>query len=181
MAGAATVDKALDVLFHLHRAGAPVGLSEIGRSLALPKSSCHRLLSSLVDREVVARDEAGRYRPGLALLALGIGAQRAEPVVVAARPVLEAEARALGETVFLVGLRHGRLRVLDEVAGSQLEVVLDLCVHALLPMRLRAQPPREEAAHQLTSSASTAATDSAYSCQVAASASSCALPVRVSS
>lgn len=117
MAGAATVDKALDVLFHLHEAGGAVGLSEIGRALDLPKSSCHRLLSSLVDREVVTRDEGGRYRPGLALLSLGIGAQRGEPVVAAARPVLEDEARALGETVFLVGLRHGKLRVLDEVEG----------------------------------------------------------------
>ena len=89
MAGAATVDKALDVLFHLHEAGNAVGLTEIGRALDLPKSSCHRLLKSLVDREVVDRDEGGRYRPGLALLALGLGAQRREPVVSAARPELE--------------------------------------------------------------------------------------------
>jgi len=117
MAGAATVEKALDVLFHLHDAGTALGLTEIGRALDLPKSSCHRLLSSLVDREVVDRDEGGRYRPGLALLSLGIGAQRREPVVSAARPSLEAEAERLGETVFLVGLRHGRLRVLDKVEG----------------------------------------------------------------
>ncbi|MGB0619166.1 MAG: IclR family transcriptional regulator [Myxococcota bacterium] len=117
MAGAATVDKALDVLFHLHEAGVAVGLTEIGRALDLPKSSCHRLLQSLVDREVVSRDEHGRYRPGLALLSLGIGAQRGEPVIAAARPILEEEARALGETVFLVGLRHDRLRVLDKVEG----------------------------------------------------------------
>mgnify|MGYP006148354337 FL=1 len=118
MAGAATVEKALDVLFHLHDAGEAVGLSDIGRALNLPKSSCHRLLSSLVDREMVDRDEWGRYRPGLALLSLGIGAQRREPVVSAARPILVREAEGLGETVFLVGLRHGRLRVLDKVEGS---------------------------------------------------------------
>ena len=118
MGGAATVEKALDVLFHLHAADAPLGLTEIGRALDLPKSSCHRLLSSLVAREVVDRDAEGRYRPGLALLALGLGAQSREPVVSAARPVLEAEAEALGETVFLVGRRHGRLRVLDKVEGT---------------------------------------------------------------
>ncbi len=118
MAGAATVEKALDVLFHLHDAGGPRGLTEIGRALDLPKSSCHRLLATLVDREIVDRDEAGRYRPGLALLSLGIGAQRREPVVAAARPALEAEATRFGETVFLVGLRHARLRVLDRVEGS---------------------------------------------------------------
>ena len=117
MAGAATVEKALDVLFHLHAAPEAMGLSEIGRALELPKSSCHRLLTTLVEREVVERDETGRYRPGLALLALGLGAQEREPVVQAARPALESEAMALGETVFLVGRRGGRLRVLDKFEG----------------------------------------------------------------
>ena len=116
-AGAATVEKALDVLFHLHDAGTALGLSEIGRALDLPKSSCHRLLASLVNREMVERDEVGHYRPGLALLSLGVGAQGREPVVQAARATLEEEAVALGETVFVVGMRHGRLRVLDKVEG----------------------------------------------------------------
>lgn len=116
--GAATVEKALDVLFHLHDAGGSLGLTEIGRDLDLPKSSCHRLLASLMERDVVEQDERGRYRPGLGLLALGLGAQAREPVVRAARPVLEAEARALGETVFLVAERRQKLRVLDKCEGS---------------------------------------------------------------
>jgi len=118
MAGAATVEKALDVLFHLHDAGTPLGVSDIGRALGLPKSSCHRLLTSMLDREVVERDEVGQYRPGLALLSLGIGAQGREPVVAAARPILEAEVAELGETVFVVGQRRGRLRVLDKLEGT---------------------------------------------------------------
>lgn len=118
MAGAATVEKALDVLFHLHQAGTALGLSEIGRALDLPKSSCHRLLTSLLKREMVERDELGHYRPGLALLSLGIGAQSREPVVAAARPILEAEVSELGETVFVVGQRRGRLRVLDKLEGT---------------------------------------------------------------
>jgi IclR family KDG regulon transcriptional repressor len=117
MAGAATVEKALDVLFHLHDAGTALGLSEIGRALDLPKSSCHRLLTSLLSREMVERDDVGHYRPGLALLSLGLGAQGREPVVSAARPVLEAEVTELGETVFIVGMRRGKLRVLDKVEG----------------------------------------------------------------
>lgn len=118
MAGAATVEKALDVLFHLHDAPGAQGVSEIARALGLAKSSCHRLLAALVEREVVEQDEAGRYRPGLALLALGLGAQRREPVALLARPQLEAEAAALGETVFLVAERGGRLRVLDKCEGT---------------------------------------------------------------
>ncbi|MEZ4334699.1 MAG: helix-turn-helix domain-containing protein [Myxococcota bacterium] len=117
MSGAATVDKALDVLFHLHAADTPLALGEIARALGLAKSSCHRLLATMVQREVVEQDEGGRYRPGLALLALGLGVQRREPVVELARPHLEAEADRLGETVFLVAARGGRLRVIDQCAG----------------------------------------------------------------
>jgi DNA-binding IclR family transcriptional regulator len=39
-------------------------------------------------------------------------------VVAAARPVLEQEAEALGETFFLVGARAGRLVVLDKAEGT---------------------------------------------------------------
>ncbi len=118
MAGAATVEKALDVLFHLHEAGSARGLGEVARALGLAKSSCHRLLAALAERELVEQDEAGRYRPGLGLLSLGLGVQRREPVVELARDFLEAEAAELGETVFLVAERRGTLRVLDKCEGS---------------------------------------------------------------
>ena len=65
-------------------------------------------------RGLVERDASGRYRPGMGLVALGLGALGREPVVAAARPLLEADAAELGETVFLVGARAGRLIVLDK-------------------------------------------------------------------
>jgi DNA-binding IclR family transcriptional regulator len=111
------VEKALDVLFHLHGAGAS-GVSAIARALALPKSTTHRLLASLGRRGLVERDEQGRYRPGLRLVALGLGVLDREPVVAAARPELEAEARASGETLFLAAARGGRIVVLDKVEGT---------------------------------------------------------------
>jgi len=113
-----SIEKAVDVLFYLHRESAPQGVTALGRALGLPKSSAHRLLASLRRRGLVERDEAGRYRPGIALVALGLGALEREPVVVAARPVLEAEARMLGETVFLVGARAEALVVLDKAEGT---------------------------------------------------------------
>jgi DNA-binding IclR family transcriptional regulator len=113
-----TVGKAIDVLFHLHEASAACGLGDVARALALPKSSAHRLLASLVARGLVERDEDGRYRPGMALVALGLGVLEREPVVRAARPVLEAEARALGETLFLTAARGGRISVIDKVEAA---------------------------------------------------------------
>ena len=113
-----TVDKAIDILFHLHREGAARGVTEIGRALGLPKSSAHRLLAALRQRGLVEQDDRGRYQPGIGLIALGVGVLEREPTVAAARPVLEREAESLGETFFLVGARARQLVVLDKVEGT---------------------------------------------------------------
>jgi len=112
-----SIEKALDVLLHLHEAGA-AGVSAVGRALGLPKSTSHRLLAALAGRGLVERDGEGRYRPGLRLLALGLGVLEREPVVAAARRVLEDEAAASGETLFLAAARAGRLIVLDKAEGT---------------------------------------------------------------
>lgn len=117
---AATVEKAIDVLFHLHERAEPWGVSELSRALKLPKSSVHRLLVALRRRGLVEHDERGRYRPGIVLVALGLGVLEREPLVVAARPVLEAAAAELNETFFAVAARAGVLRVLDKAEGRGL-------------------------------------------------------------
>ncbi len=113
-----TVDKAIDVLFHLHEEAVPCGVTAIGRSLGMPKSSVHRLLSALTRRGMVERDERGLYRPGIGLVALGLGALEREPSVIAARPVLERFAEEVGETFFLVAARAGALVVLEKAEGT---------------------------------------------------------------
>ncbi|HTO69678.1 MAG TPA: IclR family transcriptional regulator [Myxococcota bacterium] len=116
---AGTIDKALELLFHLHeRGGAARGVSELGRALELPKSTAHRLLASLARRGLVEQDARGRYQPGIALLALGLGVLEREPLVAAARAGVERVAEELGETIFLSGARAGRLYVLDKQEGS---------------------------------------------------------------
>jgi IclR family acetate operon transcriptional repressor len=113
-----SVARALDLLFHLHAQSETRGVSEIARALALPKSTVHRLLQALLRRGLVEQDGAGRYAPGARLVALGLGAQQRDPVVSVARPVLEEEARALGETVFLTAPRGDAMVVLDKAEGS---------------------------------------------------------------
>jgi DNA-binding IclR family transcriptional regulator len=118
MEPAGAVEKAIEILFHLHSSPASAGVTAIGQALGIPKSSAHRLLGSLARRGLVERDAGGRYRPGMGLVALGLGALEREPVVAAARPLLETDARAFAETVFLVGARAGRLIVLDKAEGT---------------------------------------------------------------
>jgi IclR family acetate operon transcriptional repressor len=112
-----SVDRAIDLLFHLHEQPGARGVSEIARALGLPKSTVHRLLQALARRGLVEQ-EGGRYAPGASLVGLGLGAQERDPVVAAARPVLDEEARALGETVFLMAARSAGLVVLDKAEGA---------------------------------------------------------------
>ena len=115
---AATVEKALDVLYHLHAAAHPEGVTGIGRSLGLPKSTVHRLLAALGSRGLVERDADAKYTPGRALIALGLGVLEREPVVALSRDILVEQARALGETIFLAAARGGRLIVLSKQEGG---------------------------------------------------------------
>jgi len=117
-AATTTIEKAIDLLFYLHATGGARGVSEIGRALGVPKSSTHRLLASLARRGLVEQDERGRYRPGIALLALGLGALDREPLAAAAHPILERESEASGETAFLTVARRGRIYVLDKSEGA---------------------------------------------------------------
>ena len=118
MEASTSIDKALDLLFHLHGAGGPLGVSQASRDLGLPKASVHRLLRTLTRRGLVERDDGGRYRPGAGLIALGLGVLERDPVVAVAHPVVESEARELGETTFLTGMRGGEMVVLDKAEGS---------------------------------------------------------------
>ena len=120
MEQATAIDKALDVLFFLRHRGEACGVTEIGRGLALPKSSAHRLLATLARRGLVERDPRGRYRLGIGLLFLGQGVAAGEPIVAAARPSLRVLADQLSETSFLVAARNGQLVVLDKVESPGL-------------------------------------------------------------
>ena len=113
-----SLDKAIDLLFALHRAPGARGASELGRALGMPKSSVHRLLATLARRGLVERDDAGRYQPGIGLVALGLGALERDPLAAVARTALESEARALDETVFLTAVRAGAIVVLDQALGT---------------------------------------------------------------
>jgi DNA-binding IclR family transcriptional regulator len=84
----------------------------------MPKSTVHRLLTSLRRRALIEQDEVGRYQPGLGALRLAAGLLEREPVVVAAHAVLAEEARDFGETFFLVAARAGRLVVLEKAEGT---------------------------------------------------------------
>src|SRR3954468_9227963 len=113
-----TVDKALRILEVLHLARAPLSLAQLSRELAIPKSTTHRLLASLLAATLVEQQADGRYALGIGLVRLGLGALALDPIVRACELELERAARELGETFFLVKARAGRLVVLSKVEGT---------------------------------------------------------------
>ncbi|XXX77518.1 helix-turn-helix domain-containing protein [Sorangium sp. So ce134] len=115
-----TVDKAVRALEALREGGGSASLAELAARLGMPKATLHRLLASLAAHALVEQDGEGRYRLGVGLIRLGLGAQGLDPVARVAKPELERAARAFGETFFLVAARAGRLVVLDKAEGTGL-------------------------------------------------------------
>jgi len=107
-AGAQTLRRGLAVLRLLTRVG-PGGLrvGEIGRRLALNKSTAIRLTRTLVDEGFVLHDQAsGAYRLGPEAFAVGLAAEPSYELQRLAAPALRALALESGDTVFFTVL-HG--------------------------------------------------------------------------
>lgn len=99
---ARAAERTLDLLLAFLREGRPLGISELGRAVGLPKATVHRLVSVLTVRGFLSRDPAGaQYRLGLTAFRLGAVFLTQTHVREAALPVIHALARETGETVNL--------------------------------------------------------------------------------
>lgn len=87
--GTRSVDRAVSLLRLLAERGG-LGLGEIARTLAVPKSSAADVLRALVARDFVAQDPEGRYRLGLGAFEIGAAYLRAMTPVASVEPELEA-------------------------------------------------------------------------------------------
>ncbi len=107
-AGAQTLRRGLAVLRLLTRVG-PAGLqvSEIGRRLALNKTTALRLTRTLADEGFVVRDRiSGCYRLGPEAFAVGLAAEPSYELQRLAAPLLRELAEETEDTVFFMVL-HG--------------------------------------------------------------------------
>jgi IclR family KDG regulon transcriptional repressor len=111
-----TVEKALQLIEAMSRSPGPAGISQLGRDLALNKSTVYRLVDTLVRHGYAQQDEeTGRYTLTAKLWEIGHGAMRGMGLVQAARPVLEREAARSGEAT-LLGIVQGRdALIIDKV------------------------------------------------------------------
>lgn len=95
------LDKAVLVIDTLGRASGPMRLGAVAESVALPKSSAHRLLNELTALGVVRRAGDGEYALGYRLVQWGILADRSIGLRPVAEPIMTQLRDELSESVHL--------------------------------------------------------------------------------
>jgi IclR family transcriptional regulator, acetate operon repressor len=107
-----TLDRGLQVLEAVARAGDPLTVAEAAASVGLDRTVAHRLVATLAARGYLQRDGSGGYRLGPTCLAL---ASAITDLRTMARPFLEELGDATGETVHLVVLSGREVVFLDGI------------------------------------------------------------------
>lgn len=105
--GAQAVFRAIDLLKLVglnHEKG--ISLASLVAATGLDRATTYRLLSSLVQSGMVARDEAKLYRLGLESMQLGLATMSRVPIMERCRPTMIRIARRTEDTVYLV-IRNG--------------------------------------------------------------------------
>ncbi len=115
---ARAVERTLDLLLVFLHGSHEVGISDLSRTLQLPKATVHRLVNALTGRGFLSRNpETARYRVGVNMFRLGSLFLAQTEVRRAALPVIQELAQRTGETVNL-NVVSDRRRVCLEKAES---------------------------------------------------------------
>lgn len=110
-----TVGKAMSVLDLVASKGRPVRLVEVQDEAEYPKATLYRLLQSLVKEGLLTfSPERQTYALGLRLVRLAHSAWSQSSLGPVARPVIEALAAKVGETVHLAQLDQGQVLYVDK-------------------------------------------------------------------
>jgi IclR family KDG regulon transcriptional repressor len=97
-----------------------IGISDLGKRLQLPKSTVHRLASTLIDADMLEQNpENGKYRLGLILFELGSLVRRKMDFSSEAKPTLMALREKTGETVHLAILGHTSIIYVNSLESKQ--------------------------------------------------------------
>lgn len=84
------VDRALEVLLYLRDKGEETGISEISRDLDFPKSTVHRILTTLEDRNFVHKNpHTDNYWLGIQLFSLGSAVKERISIIDIVKPYVE--------------------------------------------------------------------------------------------
>ncbi len=132
--GIASVERAGDVLFHLARGRDSRGVTAIASDMGISKAVVHRILMSLLQRDLVAVDANTRlYSLGPGVLKLAAAYRSQLDIRVLALDVMRDLVDATQETSTLSVLHDGRRVYVDQVTPSR-EVKMTVDVGASFPL-----------------------------------------------
>ncbi len=131
-----SVERALDLLVYLEKAGQPMGVREMARLIGIPRATVQRLFSVLEKRGFV-QSARGRYRLGPAVVSLAGAFMTGDSLTRAALPVMEKLTAFSGETTSLY-IRQGFDRVAVQRVLSPHPLRYTLNVGRRLPLYLGA-------------------------------------------
>jgi len=115
-----SVDRIVTILSLLANSPKGLGITELYEACDLPKSTLHRILSSLVTYDLALQDkQTKKYRLGSAMLRMGAKYLSQNDIRNIARPFLEQTERELRETVFLSIMQGNRVVCVDTVGSSR--------------------------------------------------------------
>lgn len=132
--GVASVERAGKVLFCLARAGAPRGVTGIASELGISKAVVHRILTSLLQRDLVTMDPNSRlYSLGPSVLELAAAYRSQLDIRVLALDTMRDLVATTGETSTLSVLHNDRRVYVDQVTPNR-EVRMTVEVGASFPL-----------------------------------------------
>jgi IclR family transcriptional regulator, KDG regulon repressor len=116
MYNAPILKKAVEVIKLIVKENAPLGVTDIARSLSLSKSTTFGILKSLEEEGFLVKDgQSKKYSTGNTLFELSKKILRTTDVAVTARPLLTKLVAGVDETVFLGVREDDMVKVLDVV------------------------------------------------------------------
>ncbi len=116
---APALEKGIDILEFLANQGAPQSARRIAEHLGRSKSEIFRMVSVLLARGYLARDDATEELTLTdRLFEMGIRAPRARDLLEAAIPIMRRLATEIGQSSHLVVLSHGETVVIAAISGG---------------------------------------------------------------
>jgi DNA-binding IclR family transcriptional regulator len=132
------IERMISLLDALARQSAPVNLKQLAAETALHPSTAHRILSVMVQNQIVDRIEPGTYRLGMRLLELGTLVRSRISIRQEALPFMQELHRELGETVNLSIRRDDEVVYVERTSsGTQMMRVVQI-IGARAPLHITA-------------------------------------------
>ena len=113
-----SLERAIEILQTLKQAQRPLMLREICEQTGLPKSTAHRLLSTMRGADLIEQGQDGLYALGMGLFELGSAAASTRNVMTIARPYMQQISKELGESVSLTIFSHGEALLLSFIEST---------------------------------------------------------------